>query len=55
MALENKLELGIFIDILKKILGEILSTICFKSRFLGAFLAGKTPVNFLKWRFANKF
>jgi len=35
MVPENKLELGIFIDIFKKILGEILSTICLKVDFWG--------------------
>ena len=39
MVPENKLELGIFIDIFKKILGEILSTICLKVDFWGSWQA----------------
>ena len=56
--LESKLELGEFINIFILILGEILGTnkhdLC-KSRFSAVFLAGKTPVNFLRWRFAYEF
>ena len=56
--LESKLELGEFVNIFILILGEILGTdrgdLC-KSRFPGVFLAGKTPVNFLRWRFAHEF
>jgi len=56
--LENKLELGEFIDNFFLILGEILGTekhnLC-KIRFSEVFLADKAPVNFLRWRFANTF
>jgi len=55
MVLENKLELGIFIDIFFKNSWRNMKHNLFKSQFLGVFLAQKTPVNFLKWRLANEF
>ena len=58
IMLENKLELGEFMNILILILGEIFGTdkcdLC-KFRFPGVFLAVKTPLNFLRWRFAHEF